>query len=215
MIHDSSSRARRASRHPLLEALEGRSLPTPPTLYGAFPRPEVPRAASQVAVSDLNERGLAKFAFTGLFRGSFTTGPALFRDQSAQTFIRGGGTTSRTLHANTQIALYTPADPGGVTTGLVGIFDKNVANTGNQVFLSLTGDPASVDRAGRPTRFTWTAGDGAGGFGGATGEGTMEVSYAPSRRVPRGATSAGTASVIIRGVIVTDNGVSNLLTLGS
>lgn len=213
MSYRRSKQRGHASRAPFLEALEGRSLLTPPTLYGAFPKALITPAASQVSVSALNARGLAKFAFTGLFRGSFTTGPSLFKDQAAQTFIRGAGMTSQTLHANTQIALYTPSDPGASTTGLVGIFDKNVANTGNQVFLTLTGDPTSVDRAGRPTKFTWTAGDGAGGFGGATGEGTMEVSYNPGRKIPRGATGAGSASVIIRGVIVTDNGVSDLLTL--
>lgn len=212
MGHHHPDVRRRRSRALVVERLEGRDLPTPPTLYGAFPRPTA--LVSQEASHDLTPRGRAKFAFVGLFKGSFTTGPALYQDQASQTFIRAGGTSSSTLHANVQAALYTPVDPNGPTTGLVGLFDKNVANSSSQVTLTLTGDTSSLDRAGRPTRFTWTAGDGSGGFGGASGEGTLEVRYAPRRTPLKGATSAGTAFLIIKGQLVTDNGVSNLLTLG-
>lgn len=213
MGHHSPSSRRRRYWPPSVMRLEDRELPTAPTLYGLLPRQKPTVLVSQSAADDLTPRGQAKFAFVGLFKGTFTTGPSLFTDQSSQTIFRGAGTTSATLHAYVQAAFYTPKDPADPTTGLVGLFDKSVANSATQVFLTLTGDTNSLDRAGRPTRFTWTAGDGAGGFGGARGEGTLEVRYAPRRNLLKGATSAGTGSIIIKGQIITDNGVSNLLTI--
>ncbi|AGA31278.1 hypothetical protein [Singulisphaera acidiphila] len=213
MGHHSPSSRRRRYWPPSVMRLEDRELPTAPTLYGLLPRQRPTVLVSQSTANDLTPRGQAKFAFLGLFKGTFTTGPALFTDQSNQTLFRGVGTTSATLHGAVQAAFYTPKDPAEPTTGLVGVFDKNVANSGTQVFLTLTGDTSSLDRAGRPTRFTWTAGDGAGGYGGATGEGTLEVRYSPRRTPPQGGTSAGTGSIIIKGQLITDNGVSNLLTL--
>ncbi|SIO34219.1 hypothetical protein SAMN05444166_3932 [Singulisphaera sp. GP187] len=211
MGHQSPSSRRRRSQPPSVQKLEARDLPTAPTFYGLLPRPTV--HVSQTAAHDLTPRGQAKFAFVGLFKGTFTTGPALFQDQAAQTFIRGAGTASAALHANIQAALYTPREPNAPTTGLLGLFDKTVSNSSSQVFLTLTSDPTSLDRTGRPTRFTWSAENGSGGFGGATGEGTMEIRYSPRRNMLKGATRAGTVSIILKGQIVTDNGVSNLLTI--
>ncbi|WP_435018169.1 hypothetical protein TA3x_000115 [Tundrisphaera sp. TA3] len=210
---------RRASR-PLVERLEGRDLPTAPTLLtgpiraldlGAL----MGRAeAGQADPPDRQPtpRELARQRFTARFAGSFATGPPRFTDQASRIFIKGSGTSSAFLHGDFQMALYPPADRAtGETTGLAALLDKNVANSGNLLLLDLQGDPSSLDRAGRPTRLTWTVDGSSGGtFSGATGEGTLEIRYRTGVKNLARSRSGG-VNVIFRGRIETNGGVTNIL----
>jgi hypothetical protein len=200
-------RQRRRSA-PTLERLEARDLPTAPTFLVR------PPDAARVAAADAAQptpHELARRAFVAKFSGRFTTGPGRLTDQSSQTFINGGGTSSAFLHGDLQMAVYTPRDPSAGTTGTAALIVKNVSNSGNLLVLDLVGDATAVDPAGRPTRFTWTVNGGSGGaFSGAVGQGTVEIRYRPGGKVPRRATSAGGAGVIFQGSIDT-NGVTNVL----
>ena len=203
----------------LVEWLDGRDLPTAPTLL-AGPVSSVSlnliaaHAGPQVATTIPHvptPHELARQKFVAKFSGPFVTGPGRFLDQASQTFITGGGISSAFLHGNLQMAVYTPVDPKGQTTGIAALIVKNVSNTGNLLVLDLQGDTQSLDRGGRPTRFTWTVDGSSGGtFSGATGQGTVEIRYQPGGKLPDRAQSAGTAGVIFRGLLDT-NGVTNIL----
>ena len=202
-----------------IDRLEGRDLPTAPSLLAgpvssaALGSPLVqagPPATAAVSPQPTAHE-LAREKFVAKFSGSFIVGPGRFTDQASQTFITGGGTSSAFLHADLQMAAYTPVDPAGQTTGIAALIVKNVSNSGNLLVLDLQGDAASLDRAGRPTRFTWTVSGSSGGtFSGATGEGTVEIRYWHNGKLPARAWSAGGAGVIFRGRIDT-NGVTNVL----
>jgi hypothetical protein len=210
----------RSRRTPELavEWLEGRDLPTAPALLagpvssadlGPVSARPGPTAAAVPQVPTPHE--LAREQFVAKFSGSFVTGPGRFTDQASQTFIKGGGTSSAFLHGDIQMAVYSPVDPNGQTTGTAALIVKNVSNSGNLLVLDLQGDTTSLDRAGRPTRFTWTVDGSSGGtFSGATGQGTVEIRYWSGGKLPARARMAGSAGVIFRGRIDT-NGITNVL----
>jgi hypothetical protein len=200
-----------------VERLEGRDLPTAPALLAGTVAPVHPGStlsqtqAAAAVPPEPTPHELARQKFVAKFSGSFITGPPRFTDQASQTFIKGGGTSNDFLHGDVQMAVYTPVDPNGETTGIAALIVKNVTNSGNLLVLDLQGDTTSLDRAGRPTRFTWTVDGSSGGtFSDSTGEGTVEIHYWPGAKLPARARSAGGAGVIFRGQIET-NGVTNLL----
>ena len=211
----------RASRQlrPVIDRLEGRDLPTAPSLL-AGPTSSVAldsllaqagTPAAAVAAPQPTAHELAREKFVAKFSGTFLVGPGRFTDQASQTFLKGGGTSNAFLHADLQMAAYTPVDPAGQTTGIAALIVKNVSNSGNLLVLDLQGNTASLDSAGRPTRFTWTVDGSSGGtFSGATGGGTVEIRYWHHGKLPAGARGAGGAGVIFRGHIDT-NGVTNVL----
>jgi hypothetical protein len=197
----------------LVERLEGRDLPTAPALLagpvssvnlGSLLAQAGPQATATVPHLPTPHE-LARQKFAAKFSGSFITGRGRFSDQASQTFIKGGGTSNDFLHGDLQMAVYTPIDPAGETTGIAALIVKNVSNSGNLLILDLRGDTASLDHTGRPTRFTWTVNGSSGGtFSGAAGEGTVEIRYRPGGKL------AARAGVIFRGRIET-NGVTNVL----
>lgn len=201
-----------------IERLEARDLPTAPTLLAGPARavdfasivagadPE-PTDAPPARIPTRRER--ARQRFVARFSGSFATGPARFTDQSSQIFIKGGGGSNAFLHGDIQMAVYPPADPSGETTGLAALIVKNVTNSGNLLVLDIKGDATSLDRAGRPTRLTWTVDGSSGGtFSGATGEGTVRIRY---RTGASPLARSGGVGVIFRGRIETNGGVTDLL----
>jgi hypothetical protein len=203
------SHANNRRRHaPAIERLEARDLPTPPTFLAGSPRVDL---AALAAMPQPTAHEQAREAFVGKFKGGFITGPGRFTDQASQTFISGGGTSSAFLHGDLQMAVYTPRNPSGATTGIAALIVKNVSSSGNLLVLDLQGDTQSLDRRGRPTKFTWTVDGNSGGtFSGAVGQGTVEIQYRPGGKIPKRATGAGTAGVIFRGSINT-NGVTDVL----
>lgn len=141
-----------------------------------------------------------------MFQGNYTIGLARSPGFSTQLYMYGGGTSSAFLHGDVQLAYYALGDPSRPAVGMANMIVKNVSDTGNQLGADFQAIPGAVDRAGRPTQFTWTVNSNVGGtFSGAEGSGTMQVVYFPSRRVPRGATAAGRLGVIFRGSIGTNN----------
>ncbi len=199
-MKDRSHPDRRPRRRvPDLEAMEARELPTAPTLLAGLS----PAVAIRSAVADTprepTPREQARQRFFAAFSGTSVTGPGRFTDQASQTYIQGGGNSSAFLHGNLQMVLYTPVDRGDAVAGNAALIVKNVTNSGNLLLLDLEGDTQSLDRAGRPTRLSWTVNGGSGGtFSGATGEGTVEIRY-PSggkRGTPaRGAGAIFTGSI--------------------
>ncbi|MDG3008162.1 hypothetical protein [Paludisphaera mucosa] len=214
MGHGKKGGGRRA--RPAIERLEGRDLPTAPSLLGG-PVAAIDlgsllsSSASPTTALDARTptpRELARQKFVAKFSGPFTTGPGRFTDQAAQFYLKGGGGSSAFVHGDLQMALYTPVDPAGATTGIAALIVKNVGNSGNLLVLDLQGDTSSLDAAGRPRRFTWTVNGSSGGtFSGAVGEGTVDIRYQPggSSRA-----RAGQAGVSFQGRIET-NGVTDVL----
>lgn len=209
--------ARRPQPGPRVERLESRDLPTAPTLLAgstgaslaASLAPSTQQAADVAQVPTPREQ--LREAFSARFAGSFVTGRGRFTDQASQTFLKGGGNSNAFLHGDLQMAFYPPKDPADPTPGTAALIVKNVSNSGNLLVLDLQGDGQSFDRAGRPTRFTWTVDGSSGGtFSGATGQGTVQISYRPSGRLPGGATGAGSFGATFRGSIMTTS-VTNVL----
>jgi hypothetical protein len=128
-----------------------------------------------------------------------------------QTYIYGGGTSSAFFHGNFELAAFSPADPTtGQVTGTATLFVKNVANSGNALSLSLIGVPPA-DSYSPPTLMAWTVNGASGGvFANATGQGTVEIHYAPGGHLPQRATTAGKAFLIFRGQVQTTGTSNNL-----
>src|SRR5262249_25710205 len=131
-------------------------------------------------------------------------------EQSSQTYMFGGGNSSMFLHGDLQMAFFTYNDATRPATGLAALIVKNVGNTGNELDLDLIGDPSSVDRHGRVTRFTWTVEGGGGTFSGATGQGTLRMIYMPGGKFTKRAFGGGTAGAIFKGSVYT-TGVNDIL----
>jgi hypothetical protein len=149
---------------------------------------------------------LARERFSARFKGPFVVGLPRFTDQVSQTYIFGGGISSAFLHGDLQLAFTVPKDPAQLIVGQAVMTVKNVSNTGNQLIVDLQGDPASVDRAGRPTRFTWTQNPSSGGiFTNGSGSGSLQIQYSPGGRRPLRSFSSGTAGVLFQGTIYTTN----------
>lgn len=200
---------------PGFERLEIREVLTAPVLLAGHLRQSSGFASALAALDPSGapptQREKLREAFSARFKGDFTTGPGRFTDQSSQTYIFGGGNSNMFLHADLQLGYYTYKDPSQPATGLASLIVKNVGNTGNQLNLDLVGDPSSIDRRGRYTRFSWTVDAGSGGtYSGATGQGTLRLIYMPGGKFAKRAYGGGTAGAIFTGSVYT-NGVSNIL----
>lgn len=198
------SSARATARFaPVFEGLEGRVVLSSSSLLisGAL-RPSAPAAsAGDVLAFPLRYR-----PFTAMFQGHYTVGPARSQGFATQLYMYGGGTSSSFLHGDVQLAYYVPSDPSQPAVGMANMMVKDISNTGNQLGADFQAVPGAVDRAGRPTQFTWTVNANSGGsFSGAQGSGTLQLIYYPGRKIPRGATAAGRIGVIFRGSIGTTN----------
>lgn len=200
---------------PWIERLEVREVLTAPALL-AGPVHHAKSFAAQLAALDPStgaptRREQHRQSFSARFKGDFTTGPGRFTDQASQTYMFGGGNSNMILHTDVQLGFFTYKDASKPATGLAALIAKDVGNTGNELDLILVGDPASIDRRGRTTRFTWTVADTSGGtFAGATGQGTLRLIYMPGGKFTKRAFGGGTAGAIFQGSVDT-NGVNNIL----
>lgn len=201
---------------PQVDGLESRALLT----FVLIPRPAAVRAAAAAAAPSALSTGepvaslptpheIVRERYVARLKGSYTTGPGRFTDQSAQLASLGYGGSNQSLHLYSQLRLTVPVDTTQPVTGLVALIPWNTATTGSNLVLDLTGDPASVGSNGFPTHFTWTVNSTSGGlYAGATGQGTLDVTYFPTGRGRTGTTQAGRLQFAINGLVNT-TGVGN------
>ena len=110
------------------------------------------------------------------------------------------------------MAYQIPTDPTAPPTGSASLIGKNVSNTGTLLGLDLQFDPQSMV-GGLPTRFTWTVNGTSGGtYSNANGQGTGQIIYFPSGRLPSRALGAGHYGVIFRGMVAT-TGINDITRL--
>lgn len=155
-------------------------------------------------------RQALKTSFGAGFNGTYEVGPGRYSFEASQIFISGKGGSSAFLHGDVLVRIAVPNDPSVPPTGILTMFDKN-RTSGSAIGLSLTADPASLDRFGRPTRFDYQIGDNpisSGTFAADQGQGTVRIYYGP----PRGrGIQQGPAMVLVRGQLYTTGATNPLL----
>lgn len=208
----SRSRDNRSRRRLTLaiEGLEVREVPSSSSLIAASGGLSLTPSTTGIVPSQASgtptAHELARERFSARFKGPFVVGRPRFTDQTSQTYLYGGGISTAFLHGDLQLAFAMPSDRAQPILGQAVMTVKNVSNTGNQLILDLQADPSSLDRAGRPTRFTWTQNAASGGiFTNGTGSGTLQIQYTPGGKRPPRAFSAGTAGVLFQGSLFTTN----------
>lgn len=191
-------RARRAPRlAPAIEGLEGRLALS--TVAAVAPR--VAKAAA-ATVETPPQFPLRYSKFTGLFQGSYMVGAARQPGFATQLYMTGGGNTSAFYHGNVQVVIYVPEDRSQPAIGQANLIPKGSGDSGDLLLVDLTAVPGHVDKGGRPDLFTWTVNDDSGGdFTSGEGSGTVQLTYFPSRRLPRGAVAAGRLGLAFRGQV--------------
>ena len=164
-MFDGSPQARGNRSHrrfaPVFEGLEIREVPSSSSLIAASGGLDLtPASTGIVPLQSTGDTHAASSspasASARRFKGPFVVGAPEVTDQVSQTYMFGGGISTAFLHGDLQLAFAMPKDPAQPIFGQAVMTVKNVSNTGNQLILDLRGDPTSLDRAGRPTRFTWT-----------------------------------------------------------
>jgi hypothetical protein len=198
-----------------LDGLEERAVPSSSALMAATGGLNSVNTSGTTSAAEIaampTRHEMLRQRFVAKFKGPFVVGKPRFKDQVSQTYLFGGGTSTAFLHGDLQLAFAIPRDPAQPIDGQANMTVKNVSNTGNELIVDLVADPTSLDRAGRPTRFTWTQNPSSGGiFTNGNGSGTLEVQYRPGGKLPLRASSAGTVGVIFRGTIFT-TGLSDTL----
>lgn len=139
--------------------------------------------------------------FTARFQGAYLTAPARLDGFSTMLYMNGGGMSSMFLHGNVQVGYYVPTDGTKSTVGRVLMLPKSAIQSGSQLVLDMHSIPGAVDKAGRPTEFTWTVNkDSAAQYSSSDGSGTLKLTYTPSTRGRRGGGS-GNLGVIISGQV--------------
>jgi hypothetical protein len=163
---------------------------------------------------------LARQRFVAKLDGTYVIGPGRFSNQAAQVQILAEGGSNQSLHVTLHMGIFTPTDTvNGTTTAIAVIFPRNVAETGSILALDATAPPPS-NRVGIPTHYTWTVDSSsggiylaAGGFG--TGQGTIDIHFIPGGKIPKGATGAGRAILVFKGMINTGGVFSDIRTPGN
>lgn len=196
-----TNREARWKAGPTLEALESRDLPSSGSLT---PGPQPIRSHRKPLVqSPSTRREIGTDRFFAAFAGPYVAGRNDAVDPGRTLFIRGGGNSSAFLHGDVLMSIEIPPgpDPSGAPTGKASLFVKNYAVTSNLLILDLVGDPQDGRaRDGRPTRLTWSVGEGSSGaFTGAEGQGSLEIVYQPGGKLPPHAIDAGRAGVKFSG----------------
>lgn len=208
---DFNSRLRRRRFQPTLapDQLETREMPAlSPVLLAQSPIFQKPIKAVQAAAS--SNPFLRFFPFRATYSGQFFTGPGRQAGQSGQLYYSGSGGSNSYLHGDIQMITVQFTDPSQPTVARVDLIAKNVTNSGNQLHMDLQAVPGAVDKAGRPTQFTWTVDDGNSGgtFNSAQGTGTVQIHYMPNRA--NGQYPSGGFNMLFKGQIGV-NGIDNVL----
>ena len=159
-----------------------------------------PSAAAASGV-DVSVFPLRYQKFTARFQGAYLTAPARLDGFSTMLYMTGGGMSSMFLHGNIQVGYYIPTDASKPAVGRALILPKSAIQSGSQIVLDFYAVPGAVDKAGRPTDFTWAVdSDSAAQYSSREGSGTLKLVYTPNTRGPRGGGS-GKLGVIISGQI--------------
>jgi len=146
--------------------------------------------------------------FFAAFNGTYAVGKGRIAGQSLRTYLNGAGTSNLFLHGQVQVGIASPVDPAMGLAGTASLFDKNYAQTGNILILDLEGDPGTSGD-GRPRQLTWTVSDNSSGsFTGASGQGTLTISYHRGGRRQPLSIDSGRMGVQFRGQIAV-TGTSN------
>lgn len=204
----------RASRHRFQpgrdhDSLEQRDVPTlAPVLLAQSPVFQAPIRAAQAAAS--SNPFLRFFPYRATYSGQFFTGPGRQVGQSGQLYFSGSGGSNSYLHGDIQMIVVQFADPTQPTVARVDLIAKNVTNSGNQLHMDLQAVPGAVDKAGRPTQFSWKVDDGNSGgtFNSAQGSGTVQIHYMTKRA--NGKFPSGGFNMLFKGQIGI-NGIDNVL----
>ena len=207
----SEKRRNRRQYQPLLQAdqLETRDLPAlSPVLLAQSPVFQNPIKKAQAAASD--NPFLRFFPFRATYSGQFFTGPGRQAGQASQLFYSGSGGSNSFLHGDIQMITVQFTDPTQPTVARVDLIAKNVTNSGNQLHMDLHAVPGAVDKAGRPTQFTWTVdnGNSGGTFNSSEGTGTLQIHYMPNRS--NGKNPSGGFNMLFKGQVGI-NGIDNVL----
>ena len=205
---------RRSGKHRsfpgLIEALESRAIPSVVPMITSAIGSTAPAHSSPAETASLTPLGAAKRSFVAAFRTTYYIGTPLETNNSAQVFLRGGGTSNTFLHGNLLLAFYPPTDTNGLTTGQAGLIGKSVSNTGDQLGVDLAGYAGPI-LPGRVITLGWTVNGASGGtFSNASGSGTVQIRLHPGAHDSgNGPGGAGVANVIFRGTVTTA-GVYNI-----
>jgi len=158
-------------------------------------------AAAAASDVDVSVYPLRYQKFSARFQGGYLTSPARLDGFSTMLYMNGGGMSSMFLHGNIQVGYYIPADPTKPAVGRALVLPKSAIQSGSQMVLDLHAVPGAVDKAGRPTQFTWVLNkDSAAQYSSGDGSGTLQLIYTPSTRGRRGGGS-GNLGVIITGQV--------------
>jgi hypothetical protein len=166
--------------------------PGGPPLKGVSLNPAT--SASPLIGSGPTPRELARERFHAYFSGPVYVSGGRFADQGKTLYFRGLGGSNTFLHGDYQMAIIFPADPAKPLFGEAYLEDKN-NNSAGQIAFQLQGtSPQTYDKAGRPTRFTFTADPSinSGIFFTNTASGTVQIHY-----------SKGSATAIFNGLVYT------------
>jgi hypothetical protein len=145
---------------------------------------------------------LARERYISKLVGTFVVGPGRFTDQAASVLILATGGSNQSFHTNLQMAIFTPANTvSGMTTAEVSLTGRNIGSTGSALDLDATAPPPN-NRVRIPTHYTWTVSSNSGGlYTAATGQGTIDIQFIPGGKIPKGATGAGRAIIVVRGMV--------------
>jgi hypothetical protein len=162
----------------------------------------------------LTPQELKNETFNAVFKGPYTVGPGPTSDEAADYYIRGAGQGTTFLHGDIQLRIVVPKDPGTPFGAVSAIFDRNLnSNTvlgfdSSTPQLDANGQQINVDAAGRPnflSPITVDVNSSSGLYDEAFSQGTISITYMPSRTRTRGLIGQGTAIIRIHALIYTPN----------
>ena len=191
---------RRRTVKPTIEGMEARHLPSGLAATLAADTPN--QFTNPTGNPNPHEVRRQHVRFT--FDGKFLQGRGRFDDTASQVVIKAIGNSTYFLHGDIQLGTFVPTDRTRPTSGDASSFDRNVNSNSSYVF-DLLGSTGDLDRAGRPTKFTFTVNPSASGgnFSNATGTGTVTIRYSPKGQHRDGVSSEGRALVLIVGDVYT------------
>ncbi len=158
-------------------------------------------------VSNPTPAELARQKFNAGFTGEFQTNRGRYANEPLQGVVLFSGGSNQSLHLSGQMQFFTYTIPGAVPTGQINMIPRNTATTGTSLVLDLTA-AGPVNAQGLPTLYDWTVDSSSGGiYGGATGSGTLEISF-QYRKGPDGVNASGRTAIKVTGSVVTNHSLS-------
>ncbi len=165
--------------------------------------------AALAPTGNATQHQFRKQQFKAHFVGTYTEGAGPTTDESKQVFIIGAGSTNQMLHADIQMLLVTPNDPGSPIGGVATIFDRNI-NTNSDAGFDISAPQTSQTIAGNglPVFLNKVSVDvniSSGLYTEGYSVGSIRIRYIPSSKHTRGVLSQGKAVVTIYAQIYVPN----------